>query len=289
MKESGYTGVSSKKRDIHFSPIQQLEWDQTNAAKSLQALSDYSFAYAQRAVDWYLDRKKWKRLGARGTRFLALVLALLAGLVPLVGEINESNGMPALNPLWGSVALVLAAGAVAIDRLFGFSSGYMRYLSTAMILEGLAHDFSVEWQLRRATMTGLEPNAAHIQEGIEACRRFCASIGKAVQSETESWVQEFTSTLAEIDKSAKAQVEKASSGAINVSVTNADQASGGWELIVDGGSAQPHTGKTAAIRGLVPGTHSISIHATIDGVRRSGARNVIVSSGSVVELEMSLD
>ncbi|MGO8036147.1 SLATT domain-containing protein [Rhizobium leguminosarum] len=280
--------VPKTSRDIRFNPLSKLEWGQGNASGSLQQLSEYSLAYAELAVDWYLSRKRWKRLGARGTRLLALILALIAGLVPLIGEISESNGMPAINPLWASIALVLAAGAVAIDRLFGYSSGYMRYLTTAMKLESLAHDFNIEWQSRRAVITSAEPNEAQVQDGIEACRRFCTAIGQAVQMETESWVQEFTSALAEIDKGARAQSETARSGAINVTVTNADQAQSGWKLTINGGSPELHTGKTAAVRGLISGTHSVSAQGTIDGIQRSAARNIVVGSGTVVELELTL-
>jgi hypothetical protein len=275
-------------RDIRFASLPELDWSPGAAASSLERVASLSFSYASAAVEWYLRRKAGKRAGARITRVCAIVLVLIASIVPLFGEIYAYDGRPGTNPLWASLALVLAAGAVGIDRFFGFSAAYMRYLSTGMNLQRIVRDFSFEWEARRARLAGAELTVPHIQESLEACRKFLANIEEVIRAETDSWIQDFTTALAEIDKSARAQTEAARNGAVDLIITNGDKFFGGWQLLVDGGSPEARSGTTAAIRGLIAGTHSITARGSIDGTTKAAERNVIVKAGSVVQLELTL-
>ncbi|HEV8046196.1 MAG TPA: SLATT domain-containing protein [Terriglobales bacterium] len=276
-------------RDIQFKILENLEWGKGNVGNSLDKIATLALDHADAAVGWYLRRKVWKRRCARATRFSAILLVLASGLVPLFGEIFAADGKPNVNPLWASVALVLAAGAVGIDRFFGFSTAYMRYLSASMKLQRIVQDFSFEWQARRALTGDAEQTSIQVQEGINACKKLLADVDQTIQAETETWLQEFTTALAEIDKSAHTQAETARGGAVNLTITNGDSFPDGWQLAIDGGSPEQRNGKSAAVRGLIAGTHLISVRGQVNGITKVAERNVILAAGAVAEVALTLD
>jgi len=275
-------------RDIRFRGLPVLDWTAEQARSSADQVAAMALEYATTSVEWYLGRKGGKRLGARIARLSAILFVLAAGLVPLFGQIWSTNGKPDINPLWSAIALVLAAGAVGIDRFFGFSAAYIRYLTAGMKLQRVVQDFNLEWQMRRAALTGADPTPAQVQDALDGCRKFLSSVDEVIQAETEGWVQEFTTALAEIDKSTRAQSETARGGAIDLVIVNGDKCQDGWQLVVDGGNPDRRTGKTAAVRGLLAGTHLVSVSGKIDNVSKLAEKNVVVTSGSVVQVELTL-
>jgi hypothetical protein len=164
----------------------------------------------------------------------------------------------------------------------------MRYQTTALKIMLLMGEFNIDNESRLATWAGNEPTAAQIQESIATCRNFIASVNKFIQSETDCWVQEFTTAISEIDKNTKAHPEITQGGAVNINLTNGDKSESRWQLTIDNGSPESQNGNTAAVRGLLPGTHTILALGKINGTSKKAARSVYVSANSVAEVEMVL-
>jgi hypothetical protein len=274
---------------IGFAELEDLDWAAGQAEASLDKAARFVRDHGRQAVEWYLDKKASKRLGAHVTRSAAILLVVLAGLVPLLGEIGTPDGRPWVNPLWTSVLLVLAGGCIGLDRFFGYSTAYIRYLTTEQRLLLLIHKFQMDWQIRRAGWAGQEPGVAQLQDALAACKQFLLSLDQAVQAETDAWAQEFMAAIVEIDRTATAQGEAARGGAINVTVTNGDQCPDGWLLSIDGGAGQKSSGRSAALRGIAPGPHNIKVIGTIDSMPKQSERNALVTAGSVVDIELSLE
>ena len=95
------------------------------------------------AVAWYYEKKKSKNGWSRWLRFWAITFTVFGGLIPFIsaagivqavlwhyGDKDAANSQLAelrFNQL-GYVSIGLAAGCVAFDRFFGFSSNWMRYI-----------------------------------------------------------------------------------------------------------------------------------------------------------------
>jgi hypothetical protein len=148
----------SSSTDIRISDIKSLDWGEGKAEASLDLIAEYAWDHCQSSIDWYLNKKASKRIGAHLTRSGAIVLVVIASLIPLVGEIGPPNGSPWINPLWTSVLLVLAGGCIGLDRFFGFSTAYVRYLVAEQRLMAAAHEFQIDWELGKSLRAGRQPD-----------------------------------------------------------------------------------------------------------------------------------
>jgi len=131
--------VPSGSSDIE--PV-QLELD----CPEMQALSEWlSSAYSATerasldAIQWYIHKKRSKSRWSRVTRSLAIALGVVGALVPLVSPVIS------ISLAWGYTALGLAGGCVALDKLFGFSSSWMRYIQAEFELQHLLQGLQYAW------------------------------------------------------------------------------------------------------------------------------------------------
>jgi hypothetical protein len=112
-----------------------------------------------------------------------------------------------MNPLWTSVLLVAAGGSIGLDRFFGYSTAYVRYLATEQKLLLIVHQFQLDWQVRRASWASQEPSLGALEEAVAACKGLLLSVDEAVRAETDAWAQEFAAVLVEIERTTTAQAE----------------------------------------------------------------------------------
>jgi hypothetical protein len=99
---------------------------------------------------------------------------------------------------------VIAACAVAVDRFYGFSSAWIRFVSIGLQLRSALRDFHLDWQSRLATCGGTL-RAEDVAPVLATCRAFVATIDGLVQSETAEWAAEFSTALREVEKNARNQ------------------------------------------------------------------------------------
>lgn len=141
------------------------------------------------AIDWYLMKKRGKARWSRRLRAMSAILAALGGTVPVAAL---ASGNPVMGN-WGFVLLALAAGCLAYDRFFGYSTAWMRYMSTAMALRTLLSDFQLSWI---KMTTGCDTPKEQLFDHVH---RFVTAVNDAIRHETESWSNEFTSQFTELE------------------------------------------------------------------------------------------
>lgn len=275
-------------RNLVFNPLPPLSWAPQDQAASLEKLAAYVANEAQAAIAWYLEKKAAKRRGAQFCRVAAIVLVTVAGLIPILAEIWQVDGRPRIPPGWASAALVLAVACIALDRFYGYSSAWMRFLTTEMRIRQVLHEFLLEWELRRVGLIPGQITSQQLQEGLTACRTFLGQLNAIIRDELASWVQEFTAALQELDKAARTHAQTAQTGSANIVVGNGDECVGGWELSVDGGVAVRRQGRTAALPDLGPGTHTIRVAGEIGGDRKQAEKAFGVAAGTVALVELTL-
>src|SRR3954463_14226402 len=98
----------------------------------VQALYHAVIDKAHQAVRWYVQGVRAKRGNAKLVRIGTVVLGAIAAIIPIVTpmvqKLGGGNSDAGLNILpFATVAAAVAGGLVAMDKYFGFSSGYMRY------------------------------------------------------------------------------------------------------------------------------------------------------------------
>jgi hypothetical protein len=268
----------------------ELDWSERSRRESVAALKAYVTHRAVGAIAYYQAAKRPKKQWAIWLRMGSLVFAGAAGIIPILSQLFvRADGSPVLQPAWASVSLALAAGALAIDRFFGYSSAWMRFMGSELKVRRELDTFELEWELARSMWAGREPSNEQVQDMIGRAARFMVIIGDIVRDETEQWMAEFREAMRQLDERAKAATAAEKRGGVRVYVTNGDQAPEGWDLSVDDGPPRAHRGRTAALTSLLPGIHVIRIRGKLAGSAAQGEGAVAVEEGGIADVELTLN
>ncbi|HEV8558349.1 MAG TPA: SLATT domain-containing protein [Actinophytocola sp.] len=157
-------------------------------AADVTELYEWAERFTCDTIDWYLKKKYRKARWSRGLRAGAASLAALGGTVPVAAL---AAGYPVLGN-WGFVLLALAAGCLAYDRFFGYSTAWMRYMSTVIALRSHLTDFQLSW----IKLTNAGTPADQL---VEHVHKFVTLVNEAIRRETESWSNEFNSQFTDME------------------------------------------------------------------------------------------
>ena len=234
-------GDPGEKRDIAAARPEALTWDSTNRTASLTGLRTVVEKEAQETINWYWREKNGKRKPARGIQFAALALTAAAGLVPIGFQIVKQFWSKAKEFDSGPVASLLvglAAALLGLDKAFGFSSGWTRYVLTATSMTKLLHEFRMDWILLYSELEeSLRPDQKdrpvpdQEEKLIQRAKQFAVDIQAALMEETKQWANEFQSNSAQMEKDVKSQLDALKAQVDKVSKERQEaQRPGGIEL-----------------------------------------------------------
>lgn len=262
----------------------ELSWEPREREQSLLTVFAYGENHARQVINWYLAARRGKKFCAQTLRLGAIVLTAIGGLFPIYAGLNPV----VVEPAWASVSIGIAALFLGIDRFFGCSAAWMRFIATEHKVRQLFHGFQIDCESDRAGWGGHPPAMDQVQTGLARTRAFLIEVDELVRQETDTWLTEFQNAIREIDKSAQVGVKIAETGDINVTVTNGDQMPGGWGLKIGEGVLTNHTGRMTAVTHVSPATYRIHVEATVDGARREAAQAIQVVAGQISHVELTL-
>jgi len=262
-----------------------------NAAEPLQSLRDLRKAAeeeAQKAIDWYWKSKRWKATLSRAIQLYALVLTALAGIAPIVIQVLRNSGMNIPmrfdSGAIASLCVGTAAALIGLDKAFGFSSGWTRYVLTATSMTKLLHEFRMDW-VALVSATNDSPTLEQQAGLIQRAKDFISGVQSMVLQETKDWATEFQNNMAQMEKdlksqldTLKAEVEKTTKekedaskpGAMELTVTNADKTDGfHFDVVLEGASGKVadsvSNSKVWAKIAAAPGQYKITVDAKCKG------------------------
>lgn len=188
----------NKPGNVVVAPFPRPSWEPDRAADSLVALYEWACAHTLTAVHWYLHKKSVKAKASRRLRLAAIVLVTAGGAFPvLVSTFNQDDALLGV----GYLLLGAAAGCVAIDRFFGISTGWMRYLSTELTLQRELQRFHVDWA-KLSARVGPTLSAVEIDAHLTLLGDFVDRVSEEMAAETKAWVEEFRGNLTELTTAA---------------------------------------------------------------------------------------
>ncbi len=176
--------------DIKRKSVEELPWDDADRAASLAVVYQHALDCAIEAEDWYKQERKSKRLWGRGLRSSAIVLGAVAAVMPVLSELSGSG----IQPGWSTVALAVGAGLVGLDRYFGFSTAWMRFMVTAQRIAELRHRFESAWQLAQSKAAN-PPSDEELATFLALAHGLEKAVDGEIDLETKAWVTEFDSAL----------------------------------------------------------------------------------------------
>jgi hypothetical protein len=215
--------MAEKPKDLTPNEFPKIVWEPGKLAEPLEQLFACVMKEANDAIKWYEIRRKPKQYGGQILRVSALIFAAIAGLVPIVGEIFQDNGRPSIAPGWATVALAIAGLLVLLDRFWGFTSAWVRFLLAQQELGKELRNFQFDWAKDKISWGGPEPSIQQAAAMVISCKKFVMQVHAIVRRETNLWASEFESAISMIDQTARAADQTMETGSITVKVTNGNQ------------------------------------------------------------------
>ena len=156
---------------------------------------------------WYWSSIRTKRNTSLAVRWLSFFLLVLGTSFPIFAALQTSaNEKLLLTQL--AVAFLVIAGLVQLaDRIFGWSSGWMRYISVVTTMENLTRAFEMEWAKYLVAKAAL-PDSADAKALFELAKGLEQELLKLQAEETTKWVAEFNTGIALLDTMIKTQREE---------------------------------------------------------------------------------
>ncbi len=291
-------------------------WKPDQVAACLDSLRQYVEEDVEAAIHWYYAKKPWKAWASQLLKSLTLFTTGLGGLLPIVSATGVfSYRLPEaqrqlrnlqINQI-GYLCFGLAAAFLALDKYFGYSTGWMRYISTGMSLETLLRNFRLDWAKATAGLAGVTPSGAVLETLLQKIQDFSVAARALVEKETQAWVMEFQSNLSQLEKEAKAAMDSARTavetaqkdakssadstrhGAIDLTVENVLDTDAGFSVSVDGELRKSAvTSKTCAIMNVAPGLHELAVTASLSGAPAHDSQSVNVPAGASVKVSVTL-
>lgn len=281
-------------------------WDVEEPAASLAKIHSYVIGEAGKSIEWYWRSKRSKAALSQFIRFSAWGLAAVGGLLPVVGSLF-GIGL-ATHGLWASLLLGIAAALLGLDKAFGYSSGWARYVLTATNLHKMLEEFRMDWADLMAK-AGTPLTNANATPLIERATKFRNDVEALVLQETKDWVTEFQNSMVqmekdvaaqlaslrtEVDKTIEARQAAQQPGAIQLQIQNAAKANPAIPIIVfltdakDKTTEEKTSGTTWTKLNLLPGLYKIKIQATVNGQIVEDQTVASVEPGKVTNVQLAL-
>ena len=278
---------ATRRQDLQAVKMDGLAWAAERHEETLGKLFANLTQKAEDAIRWYQHSRRPKKRGAISLRVGAILLGAAAGFLPLLSQMLGRDGKLAFAPAWASVAVGLAATLLVLDRFFGCTSAWIRYIKAELSIQHLLEQFQLDWQAELA-MGDAQHDKKKVQRFLERAKRFLSQVNQIVRDETNAWIEEFKSALRKIDELVKAQEAATAPAGLNVDVTNGDECEDGWTLTIDEGAERACRGRTAGLRGLAPGIHVVRVAGKIEGVDRQAEVTAAVPAGAVATVQLTL-
>ncbi|MEU6656849.1 SLATT domain-containing protein [Streptomyces sp. NPDC046900] len=145
-----------------------------------------------KAYQWYVEEKRRKATASKVLRVLSIAGLTIGTVTPTV-SILSGGAIPAES---GYVVLGLAGGLLLLDKGFGFSSAWGRYMVSATKILSSLKRCQVRWSMLMADWRGEHrEEAILIEEAREIITRLVVDLHETLEGETVEWLSEFHQNL----------------------------------------------------------------------------------------------
>ena len=190
--------------DLQPSMSSELHWDEEHRRHSLDVVYKRAEDHALSAIDWYLDAKRSKKNCAQFLRIGMIGSSAVAGLLPLLSQIYQDK-LSSLSPAWTTIALGVAGVLMAIDKYFGCSNAWMRFIATEHRIRQALHEFQMDYDFEQSKWMDNLPSSEQAQAMLSRCKVFISQVDTLILQETNEWLVEFQNAVKQKDEPAPAK------------------------------------------------------------------------------------
>jgi len=283
-----------------------LAWDKYKdkpVDEALKSIYEHAISTYRTVSSWYWTSIKTKRNTSLGVRGMSVLLLTIGTLLPILAALWGDPKVRLQCTQWGVAALALGGLLQVADRIFGWSSGWLRYMTTVTAMENLTRKFELDWARYVLNRTGALNESATSQL-FDLAKRFEDDIVKLQSDETDKWVTEFntgTALLGDLIKSQRESGEKAieearaafaaqqkakQNGALELTLVHKANVEP-VTVAIDESSQEDFTGTVWSSLNVPPGQHTISV-VTKGATPQTIKKVVEIPSGGVARVEVKL-
>ena len=190
--------------DLQPSMSSELHWDEEHRRHSLDVVYKRAEDHALSAIDWYLHAKRSKKNCAQFLRIGMIGSSAVAGLLPLLSQIYQDK-LSSLSPAWTTIALGVAGVLMAIDKYFGCSNAWMRFIATEHRIRQALHEFQMDYDFEQSKWMDNLPSSEQAQAMLSRCKAFISQVDTLILQETNEWLVEFQNAVKQKDEPAPAK------------------------------------------------------------------------------------
>lgn len=299
------------KTDIKTTTL--LPWDKYKAKpcdEAVQSIYEHASGTSVTICQWYWTSIRTKRKTSLCCRFLTFALLILGTVLPILAALKSEPEVRLQFTQFGVAALAFGGLLQVADRVFGWSSGWLRYITTVTAMENLTRKFELDWAGYILNLRGALTESDSKQL-FDLAKRFEDDIVQLQSDETDKWVIEFNSGLAllgDLIKSQRESGEKAieasraaitaqqvaaqegqkskQRGAIEVTLVHKAEAKP-VTVSIDENAKEEFIGTVWSRLNLPTGQHIISV-ATVETTPQVIKKVVEIPAGGVVYVEVEL-
>lgn len=181
-------------KDLQPLEFGELSWHDPEAvATSLRTMHTQVDSRARRAIEWYLARRRARKVSSRVLRFLALIFGLAGGIVPFVDK-----ALPPFASDLGYLFIAVGGAALLANSALGLSATWIRSMQTALRLQAALNAFQFDWaQIQLGLAGSLAPDQT--RQALQALKAFSQTVDEIIQAETERWSVDLAETLRRLE------------------------------------------------------------------------------------------
>ncbi|MCE7057980.1 SLATT domain-containing protein [Algoriphagus sp. AGSA1] len=273
------------------------EWDELknkSIDESLKVIYDWINLKSREMCDWYWQSIKEKKISSLLSRSIAVFFLIVGTIFPLLAAVMDPAKLKLLFTQLGVAMLVIAGLLTLADRIFGWSSGWMRYIQTVTSMENLVGVYKIEW----ANYIALKTTPLEMADLIVLFNLTIAlhnELLKLLSEETNKWIIEFNASISLLEATIKAQRDEAEkkldvirtnlsesnkeelakknaeektkkNGSIQVFFSFKDNKPEALKLNLDDSGTFDFLGLSWAMLDVKPGTHILNINTTTNPI-----------------------
>jgi conflict system pore-forming effector with SLATT domain len=288
-----------------ISTKQLAPWDEyknKNPDEALASIHKHVEATSLMMCKWYWTSIRTKRLTSLAARWFAFGLFVGGTVLPICAALQDAPKDRLLFTQWAVALLAVAGPAQLADRVFGWSSGWIRYITTVTTMENLTRAFQLEWAKYILSKTPLD--ASDVKVLFELAKGLEQELTKLQADETTKWVAEFNTGTSLLESMIKSQREEADKkldairtslstqekanlpGAIEVTLTHE---SGIKPVLISLDKEGPvkFVGPVWSMQDIPPGQHTLSIQ-TESNPPQTTMKVIEVAPGGVARVEVKV-
>lgn len=195
------------KRNIHPAALGE-DGETGGISTDLNQLYRHMEASAIGVIDWYLKNNAFKSRMSKGLRLGTILFISIGGSFPILAEIARRLGYTMLSDqYWGYLALALAATCLGLDKSFGFSSGWMRFMKTQIVLQKVLAECQLDWVMLLKETPQITPSSLeHELKMLKRLKEFRLRVLEEIEKEMQTWVEEFKGNLFQLEQQAESRL-----------------------------------------------------------------------------------